>query len=236
MRLPNLRRLNSKNYLIHPELGEIFIKTSPHRRHAAFPVKIEATGVVFSLKIHTRDINNPEKYLPLIDQNLEWAKERKIYWEQRLVPHTFEIGDSFMYLGREYPLAQGVKSFFDGEKFYVSTHSPALNRIELKKIYRSLAEAFIIPLCRQYAEKFNLTVGSIKISDTHGRWGSCSSKGDLRFSWVLIMCPELYIHQTICHELAHRIHMNHSPAFHKQLEEFFPQKLKKLDFWKYLPF
>ncbi|HVJ02987.1 MAG TPA: M48 family metallopeptidase, partial [Sphingomonas sp.] len=55
----------------------------------------------------------------------------------------------------------------------------------------------------------------VSIGDPRGRWGSCASSGAIRYSWRLILAPQHVRRATVAHEVAHRIHMNHSPAFHR---------------------
>ena len=54
---------------------------------------------------------------------------------------------------------------------------------------------------------------SISIRDTVSRWGSCSSKGRLNFSWRLIMAPEAVLDYVAAHEVSHLREMNHSKRF-----------------------
>lgn len=55
----------------------------------------------------------------------------------------------------------------------------------------------------------------VSVRDTTSRWGSCSSAGNLNFSWRLIFAPEPVFDYVVAHEVAHLVHMNHSPAFWK---------------------
>ncbi len=57
----------------------------------------------------------------------------------------------------------------------------------------------------------------IRVRDTKSRWGSCSSDGALSFSWRLIMAPPVILDYVAAHECAHLRHMNHSPAFWRQV-------------------
>lgn len=59
-----------------------------------------------------------------------------------------------------------------------------------------------------------LIVASVGIGDPRSRWGSCASDGSIRYSWRLILCPPDVRRATVAHELAHLLHMDHSPAFH----------------------
>lgn len=67
---------------------------------------------------------------------------------------------------------------------------------------------------RQLAETHGLFVRAVAVGDPKSRWGSCSSTGDIRYSWRLILAPDYVRRATVTHELAHRVHMDHSRAFH----------------------
>lgn len=67
---------------------------------------------------------------------------------------------------------------------------------------------------RQIAAAHGLQVASVHVGDPKSRWGSCSSTGDIRYSWRLILAPDYVRRATVTHELAHRVHMDHSRAFH----------------------
>ena len=63
----------------------------------------------------------------------------------------------------------------------------------------------------------------ITLRDTTSRWGSCSSTGALNFSWRLILAPPFVLDYLAAHEVAHFVHMNHSPAFWKVARRLFPE-------------
>jgi predicted metal-dependent hydrolase len=64
--------------------------------------------------------------------------------------------------------------------------------------------------------------GQITLRDTRSRWGSCSSKGNLMFSWRLIMAPPEVLDYVAAHEVAHLAEMNHSAAFWRVVETLTP--------------
>ncbi len=66
---------------------------------------------------------------------------------------------------------------------------------------------------RAIAVEAGVTVGRVAIGDPRTRWGSCSANGDIRYSWRLILAPPFVLSSTVAHEVAHRLHMDHSPAF-----------------------
>jgi len=69
------------------------------------------------------------------------------------------------------------------------------------------------------ATRANVTIGRVGVGDPRSRWGSCSSNGDIRYSWRLILAPAHVRLATVAHEVAHRVHMNHGAAFHALVDE-----------------
>lgn len=80
----------------------------------------------------------------------------------------------------------------------------------------------IPPRVKYYAEKMSLSVGRITIRNQKTRWGSCSSKGNLNFNCLLMLCPEDVRDYVVVHELCHMLEMNHSKAFWNNVEHIMP--------------
>ncbi|MDX6533888.1 MAG: hypothetical protein QOJ13_1264 [Gaiellales bacterium] len=62
----------------------------------------------------------------------------------------------------------------------------------------------------------------VRIGDQRTRWGSCSARGTLSFSWRLVMAPPEVLGYVVVHELCHIRHLNHSPAFWKLVADACP--------------
>lgn len=69
----------------------------------------------------------------------------------------------------------------------------------------------------EFARKAGVSVRRVSIGDAGSRWGSCSSQGRIRLSWRLILAPPEVRRYVVAHEVAHLVHLDHSPAF-KALE------------------
>ena len=63
------------------------------------------------------------------------------------------------------------------------------------------------------AELLGKRISHITIRDARSRWGSCSPKGRLSFSWRLIMAPRSVIDYVVAHEIAHLVEKNHGFRF-----------------------
>lgn len=83
----------------------------------------------------------------------------------------------------------------------------------MKREARSILNERVDHYCRQLNKQRRI----IRIRDTRTRWGSCTSDGVLSFSWRLIMAPTEMLDYVAAHECTHLIHMDHSPAFWRQL-------------------
>lgn len=65
----------------------------------------------------------------------------------------------------------------------------------------------------RHAAALEVSVLRVSVKDTVSRWGSCSSRGAIAFSWRLIMAPPDVLDYLAAHEVAHRREMNHGPRF-----------------------
>lgn len=68
---------------------------------------------------------------------------------------------------------------------------------------------------QKYTQRIGKPAKRITLKDTQSRWGSCSSKGFLNFSWRLILAPPFVLDYLAAHEVAHLVEMNHSQRFWK---------------------
>jgi predicted metal-dependent hydrolase len=64
-----------------------------------------------------------------------------------------------------------------------------------------------------YAKAMKVRFSKVSVRDPASRWGSCSAKGHLSFSWRLIFAPPFVLDYVAAHEVAHLTHMNHGPKF-----------------------
>lgn len=83
----------------------------------------------------------------------------------------------------------------------------------LAAFFKHEARSALAEASGRHAAALGLTPGAITLRDTRSRWGSCSHRGNLMFSWRLIMAPPAVLDYVAAHEVAHIAEMNHSPAF-----------------------
>ncbi|MDR7038198.1 putative metal-dependent hydrolase [Methylobacterium sp. BE186] len=86
-----------------------------------------------------------------------------------------------------------------------------------REVRADLAEAVA-----RYTAALGQAPTRITIRDTRSRWGSCTARGELNFSWRLILAPPLVLDYLVAHEMAHLREMNHSQRFWSLLGDLCP--------------
>lgn len=75
------------------------------------------------------------------------------------------------------------------------------------------AQRDIVEAVARYTDKLGQGPTRITLRDTRSRWGSCTARGELNFSWRLILAPPLVLDYLVAHEMGHLREMNHSQRF-----------------------
>lgn len=93
---------------------------------------------------------------------------------------------------------------------------------DLKELVKKAKE--VIPeRVAHYAPLVGVTYGRITIRNQKTRWGSCSAKGNLNFNCLLMLTPPEVIDSVVVHELCHRLQMNHSDRFYREVRRVYPE-------------
>lgn len=90
------------------------------------------------------------------------------------------------------------------------------------EVLRAMAAAELPRRVEYYQRIMGVSPTGIKITSAKTRFGSCSGKNSLCFSWRLMLYPPEAIDYVVVHELAHIKEKNHSPAFYKVVAEVLP--------------
>lgn len=87
---------------------------------------------------------------------------------------------------------------------------------------RDMAKIIIPRKVEKFARIMNVSPASVKITGAKTRFGSCSGKNGLCFSWRVMCYPEKAIDYVVVHELSHILHHDHSKSFWATVEKYMP--------------
>jgi predicted metal-dependent hydrolase len=87
---------------------------------------------------------------------------------------------------------------------------------------RAAARVFILERLAHWNSFYNFHFGRVAIKNTKSLWGSCSAKGNLNFSYKLVLLPRELADYVIVHELCHLKEHNHSARFWALVEKALP--------------
>jgi predicted metal-dependent hydrolase len=85
-----------------------------------------------------------------------------------------------------------------------------------------MARDRLVAASEHYADLLGRPFGKVSLRDTRSRWGSCTSEGNLMYSWRLILAPVDVLNYVAAHEVSHLAEMNHSQAFWSEVERLMP--------------
>lgn len=85
------------------------------------------------------------------------------------------------------------------------------------------AKLDLVEAVNRHCAVANVSAKKVSLRDTSSRWGSCSTSGNLSFSWRLILAPPFVLDYLAAHEVAHLRHLNHSSRFWELTRHLCPQ-------------
>ena len=88
----------------------------------------------------------------------------------------------------------------------------------IERWYRREARRLLEEATSREAARLGLSYARIAVRDQRTRWGSCSTRGTLSFSWRLVLAPPEVLEYVVVHELLHLREHNHSRAFWRLLD------------------
>ncbi len=121
-----------------------------------------------------------------ITQKQKWI-EKKLSELRNQSKIILRAGETTLYLGSEYPIinTDGEEGFYD-EAFYIRKSEYEQYVYDaLKQIYIQKAKEIIPSRVHKYEEIMGLCASNIRITSARTRWGSCSAKNSLNFTWKL---------------------------------------------------
>lgn len=122
----------------------------------------------------------------------------------------------------------GIVCYYESADILADKDIQAWITQTLEAFARKRVKSRLVPRLLDMAKERGLNVNNVRVSSAKGRWGSCSSKGNINLSLYLILLPHHLQDYVLQHELTHLVEMNHSPRFWARLDEVCSGKAKAL--------
>lgn len=183
----------------------------------------DANTLIIKAPKHT----NKERIAEVLRLKKAWIEKTRRHAAERLPNPQLKEGEKVLFLGNWHhiKLDKALNKGFDLSQPGFIRLNPTLaqkgNHV-LISVYRQTSRQLVEEYCHHYARKWQLDIGTIRITSAKTRWGSCSQKNNLNFSWRLAMTPKTAIEYVVAHECAHLVHRNHSKAFWQFLKQMMP--------------
>jgi predicted metal-dependent hydrolase len=215
---------SGQQLLIRGLSAAVEVRRHPTARRMTLRVSRTRRMVVVTLPLQC-DLMEAGTFL---ETHIEWVREHLGSLPQ---PVPFRHGAVIPFRGQPHRLefvgaGRGVvtqKQVFSGPPALVVSGAPEHAPRRLRDWLSEQALRDLDARVRWHARKLGLTPTRITIRDQTTRWGSCSTRGALSFSWRLVLAPNSVLDYVAAHEVAHLKEMNHGARFWALVRKTMPQ-------------
>ena len=214
-----------------PEREPVTIRRSDRARHARLVISEDGDAVVVLPRRAPAAVADV-----LVARHADW-----------IARHRSRIAGERAVLAARRPLAAGRVLMVDGRPLRVRVEPPAPGTARgrvledtgelivrlgsdgrtpdalLEAWLRDAARAAISRAVATRAPELEVRPGRISIRDQRTRWASASGRGNLSFSWRLVLAPPFVLDAIVVHELAHLRYRGHGPRFWRLVERHAPR-------------
>jgi len=168
-----------------------------------------------------------------------WIKKKQTEAKNKkkeVIKNKFVDGELFFYLGDYYKLEivaetdQRWPLTFDGKVFRLREDYQKRGKEVFLKWYKKQAKRIIEKRVEEFALNYDFNYVEVKVNSAVKRFGSCTSKKTLNFTWRLVMAPQEVLDYVVVHELSHLKNMNHSAKFWNLVASIMPD-YKEQEAW-----
>ena len=163
-------------------------------------------------------------------QHAGWLQRRLALWRRREVEQTLQVEDGVRVpvLGQSCRIRVGCEHrrahWGLNEEGGAELRLPAARAPEqtLERLLRERAREHFVERVAFFCSQLGVEQPPLRLSSARTRWGSCSVRSGIRLNLRLIHLPAELIDYVAAHEVAHLVHMNHSPQFWAVVEGLYP--------------
>lgn len=205
-----------KCIISHPQFGNIEITRNSRARHIILRARPTHLSITIPIAATQKDL---ERALDMYGEKL-LAQQKSI--KSNIIDAKFHIeaphfcfelqqhnGDKFFLRrnGCRYILLYPADTDFNSESRQVWV------REIIKKSLRTCAKEILPQRLYRLATEHGFSYKNVSLRNSHTRWGSCSSRGNISLSIYLMLLPTKLIDYVLLHELCHTVEMNHGERF-----------------------
>ena len=100
---------------------------------------------------------------------------------------------------------------------------------EVSKFYIKMSKQITKERTEIYQKSLGVVARSIRIDKIGKRWGSCNTKKEIIYNYLIVTLPMDLIDYIVVHELCHIHHMNHDRSFWRKIGSVMPDYKKRME-------
>lgn len=157
-----------------------------------------------------------------------WALSQRAFIEKEIAaepqPVPFRYGEVLPVLGRDRVIveAAGRRTMMADDALMIPAGTTDEVAARTTRLLRREALTAAEEALRRHWANLGVAPAKVTVREMKRRWGSCGDDGRTCLNWRLIFAPRHAFDYVAAHEAAHRIHMNHAPAFWSVVEDLMP--------------
>lgn len=153
-----------------------------------------------------------------VSSKRDWIAKHRIHEE--VAPYSsmsigrfgvLTVSETTNKTSKVYLKPDGVEARLGGNSD-ITQISSAIQR-QIIKYLQQETETYVFPRALKIAETHDITFNQLSTKKLTGRWGSCDNHKNITINCFLVQLEDALIDYVLVHELAHTLHMNHSPEF-----------------------
>ena len=174
-------------------LHDIKIKIKRTKRIKTLSIKVLHKYVVLNVPyfLSKKDVND------IIKKKEQWIKTKLLYLNNKpkYIKKKFITGENWMVLGKIYtlrikPSKKTSVVLLENNLLLLKGDERVSNKLILENWFKKESFKIFEDIVAKYKEIIGVSPNSIGIRKFVTRWGSCNTKGDIVFNWLLYMAPK----------------------------------------------
>jgi predicted metal-dependent hydrolase len=212
LRAPQTETLLPEMLTVGTRAIALNVVRSPRANRLTLRIARNGDAAKITAPLHVREV----EIMDFVSRHMGWLGEKLEAYPAR---PTLRVGVKVPIKGVAHQIlhrpgrgTNAVVANSTGPELHIYGQEAAIAR-RIADYLKKEAKATIEPMALKLAGETGRRIKSIRFKDTTSRWGSCSSDGNLSFSWRIMMAPPKVIAYLVAHEVAHLTEMNHGPKF-----------------------